>query len=114
MKRKILISIILVLLVFSACDKKLRLHAIENDKILLEQYEISTITTVHQYCDITNKRWNKTERIFEANQGDITSVEIKNDSIILETDLQNNVIYDLAAIKFGYKIILKDSNKSYR
>lgn len=89
-----------------SCTKKLDLKIIEDDVIKIEKYEISEITTIHEFIDITNKRWNKTERICEANQGSIDKIFLRNDSIIIKTTI-NALFYDLSAIKFGHKIILE-------
>ena len=102
---RIAIFSILSLIILS-CTKKLDLRVIENNDIKIEQYEISEITTSHDFIDVTNKRWDKTERIFEANGGSIDSVFIRHDSIIIQTSI-NAFMYDLAALKFGYKIIVK-------
>ena len=86
--------------------KKLNLKTVENKEILVETYNISEITTIHQFIDITNKRWHKVERIFEANDNTVDSIFIKKDSLFLRTTYRNPIVYDLASIKFGYKIIL--------
>jgi len=94
-------------LLFFSCDEKLDIKITENKDVKIERYRISRITSIHNYCDITNKQWNKTERIYEADWGvGKDSLYIKNDSIIIVADTANSVIYDLAAIKFGYKIVL--------
>ncbi|MFN8325752.1 MAG: hypothetical protein U0T80_08360 [Flavobacteriaceae bacterium] len=112
MKLKIYIPLVIILILFSSCDEKLKIKITENKDIKIERYTISTITSGHRFCDITNKRWNKTERIYEADWGAGTdSLYIKNDSILIKADIENAVIYDLAAIKFGYKIVLIDTEK---
>ena len=90
--------------------KKLNLETIENKEIKIEIYDISEITTIHQFVDLTNKRWDKTERIFEANSNTIDKVEIRNDTILLVTKQNEPIIYDLAAIKFGHKILIQRIN----
>lgn len=86
-------------------QKKLDLEVIfENRNIKLERYTISEITSSHEFIDITNKRWNKTERIYEANGGSINYILVRHDSIIIKA--WDKFAYDLAAIKFGYKIVL--------
>jgi hypothetical protein len=86
--------------------KKLNLITLENEKIRVEKYRISEITSVHQFIDITNKRWNKVERILEANDGSIDSVFIKHDTLFIQKSSNQSLIYDLASSKFGYKIIV--------
>jgi hypothetical protein len=115
MKQKNTILIFLALFILSSCDnplgrKKLNLVTIENEEILVEKYRISEITTIHQFIDMTNKRWSKTERILEANEGSIDSVFIKQDTLFLQKTSSEPIIYDLASIKFGYKIILLEPN----
>ena len=100
------ILILLFVLQLIACNRKLDLNVIENKEIKIEYYKISEITTIHDFVDITNKRWNKTERICEANAGSIDSIFIRNDSIILQASI-TALMYDLAALKFGYKIIVE-------
>ncbi|WP_298223872.1 hypothetical protein [Flavobacterium sp.] len=90
----------------------MKVKVTENNDIKIERYTISTITSGHRFCDITNKRWSKTDRIYEADWGaGIDSLYIKNDSIIIMADIENAVIYDLAAKKFGYQIVLIDTHK---
>jgi hypothetical protein len=60
---------------------------------------------------MTNKRWNKVERILEANDGSIDSIFIRQDTLFLQKASNSPVIYDLAAIKFGYKIVVLDPKK---
>ncbi len=83
----------------------------ENEEILIEKYRISEITTIHQFIDITNKRWSKVDRILEANDGSVDSVFIRQDTLFLQKTSNQPTIYDLASIKFGYKIILLEPNK---
>lgn len=96
---------------FTSCEnpfseKKLDLNTIENEEIVVEKYSVSEITTVHQFIDITNKRWDKVERILEANDNSIDSIFIKQDTLFLRKASKEPVIYDLSAIKFGYKVVL--------
>lgn len=93
------------ILPIASCTKKLNLKVIENDVVKIEHYDISEIATMHEFVDITNKRWNRTERICEANSDSIDSLFITGDSIVLKTS-PSALMYDLAALKFGYKIIV--------
>ena len=111
MKQTVSILTWITLFILSACNnplgrKKLNLVIVDNEEILVEKYRISEITTIHQFIDITNKRWSKTERILEANDGSIDTVFIKQDTLFLRTTDKQPIIYDLASIKFGYTIIL--------
>lgn len=111
-KQNIISSILILSFLFVSCFnktlnvKKLNLKVIENQSIKIEQYDISEITTVHEFIDITNKRWNIVERIYEGNTESIDHVFVRNDTIFLTTQYDNPIIYDLSAIKFGYKIEL--------
>lgn len=109
LKTYFIITAFFISLTLTSCLQKLKTRTIENEEIIIEVYEKSTITTVHQYIDIINKRWNKTERILKANQGTIDSVFIHKDTIYLSQIYSSRNIYDLAAIKFGYKIVLIES-----
>ena len=116
MRPKNLILTFLTLFILSSCNnllgrKKLDLEVIENEDILIEKYRISEITTIHQFIDITNKRWNKTERILESNDGSIESVFIKKDTIFLQKLKSEPIIYDLASIKFGYRVVLLEPER---
>lgn len=107
MKSKKLIAACFFLITILACSRKLDLKTIENAEIILENYEISEISTVHEFVDITNKRWNRTERICEANVSSIDTIFIKNDSTIIIKPTATALFYDLAALKFGYRIIVE-------
>ena len=103
------------LIAFTSCDDqlgstKLDLKTIENEEILVENYNISEITTIHQFVDITNKRWSKKERILEANSGSVDSVYIRHDTLYLRKTSSQPTIYDLASIKFGYNVVLIEPN----
>jgi hypothetical protein len=116
MKQTIIVLTYLTHVILISCDnpagrKKLNLTTIENEEILIEKYRISEITTIHQFVDITNKRWNKVERILEANDGSVDSIFIRQDTLYLQKTSKQPVIYDLASIKFGYTIILLEPNK---
>lgn len=100
-------ALTLLCVFFISCEKKkLDLKTIHEEDLLIEQYHISEITTMHQFIDITNKRWDKVERIMEANDHTVDSVILRNDTIYLKLNQKDAIIYDLAAIKFGYKIVL--------
>ena len=104
--------LLLACLTLSSCLKKLDLQIIEDKSIMLERYTTSTITTMHEHIDITNKRWHRTEKIYEGNTGQLINVLLQNDSIILQTYSPTPVIYDLAAIKYGYRIVLQPREKN--
>ena len=111
MKQTISILTLLTAVILTSCEnpvgrKKLDLITVENEQVFVENYRISEITTIHQFIDITNKKWNKVERILEANDGSIDSVFLMHDTLFLLKSSDKPTIYDLASIKFGHKIIL--------
>jgi len=93
-------------LLILSCRNKLDVTIIENNEIKIERYVISEITSMHEFADITNKRWDKTDRLCEANSGSIESIIIRDDSIIIKRSI-NSLFYDLAALKFGYKVVIE-------
>lgn len=101
------IGLLLLITFFTSCiQRKLNLKVIENDEIKIEHYYISEITFIHEFLDLTDKRWDKTERIYKGGTRAIDSVYIRNDTIYLTAKNNNLLIYDLSAIKFGYTIEL--------
>lgn len=103
------LSTLLTFLLLASCNnKRLDLRIIENEEILVEKYTVSEITTSHEFIDVTNKRYGKVERILEANEGSVDSVFIMGDTLFLKMNSKKPLIYDLASIKFGYKVILLD------
>jgi hypothetical protein len=113
MKQTITITVLLYFLTLTSCEdhvekKKLALITIENEEVLVEKYIISELTSLHQFIDLTDKRRNKVERILEANDGTVDSTFIRQDTLYLRLNTKEPTIYDLASIKFGYKIILLD------
>ena len=116
MKQTIMLLIFSTYVLLTSCDnstarKKLDLTTIENADILVEKYRISEITTIHQIIEITHKRWDKGERILEANDGSVDSIFIRQDTLYLQKISKQPIIYDLASIKFGYNIILLEPNE---
>jgi hypothetical protein len=57
-----IITILFFLFLLTNCSvlerKKLNLQIIENEDVKIEWYDISEITTIHEFVDITNKRWH--------------------------------------------------------
>jgi len=90
----------------SVWRKKLNLKTIKNDDILVETYDVSEISTIHQFIDMTNRRWSRVETILEANQSSIDCMFIRGDTLFLQKASSGVVIYDSASTKFGYSIIL--------
>lgn len=112
MKHIITIIVFFFTLTICSCQNdvsknQLNIQIVENENIRIEKYNISEISNIHQFIDLTNKRWNKKERLLEADSDTIDSIYIKNDTIYLVTNEKKPIIYDLAAIKFGYFIKIK-------
>lgn len=111
--RKVLITYLLVAMMILSCSKKkLNTRVVENDEIKLEFYQISEISNIHEYIEITNKRWNKSEKIYEGESGQLVDFMIKHDTIFLDIST-NSIIYDLSAIKFNYKIVLREKKEKH-
>lgn len=110
---KYIITILVFFLSLTICScqndstNKLNLVFIEDENVRIEKYDISEISNIHQFIDLISKRWNKKERLLEADSGTIDSVYLNNDTIYLITKEEKPIIYDLAAIKFGYIIKVK-------
>ena len=81
---KIILRISLIVFLISSCqNKKLHLKVIENKDVKIEIYEISLITSMHQYVDLTDKHWNETTTIYKAEPDQLLDVKMRNDTIFL-------------------------------
>ena len=102
---KITLTILLLLFAVSSCTtEKLDLVKIENDDIIIEKYEISLITSSHDYVDLTDKFSNETTTIYKANSDLLVDVVVQNDTIFLHTKYDDMHYYELVAVKYGYTI----------
>lgn len=106
--------LLMLFLFVTSCTKKLELKVIENEEIKIEYYRVSEISNGCTHIDLTNKRWDTTELILRANSEVIDSVYIKQDSIIITSKYDDPLplIYDLTAIKYGYKIAVKTEKEN--
>jgi hypothetical protein len=86
--------IIMTLLLSSCSRKHLNEKIFTSKDITVSWYQISEITTMHDFVDIT--RWKHTRNIMEANTGLIHDIIISGDTIILKAD-DNSAIYSLSA-----------------
>ena len=104
---KIILKISFLLFLCSSCEtKKLNLKTIENKDVKIEIYDISLITSAHQYVDLTDKYFNETTTIYKANTDELTDVKMRNDTIFLHTKTDDMHFYELVAVKYDYTIIV--------
>jgi hypothetical protein len=82
----------------SCKDKPLDPKTFNSRDIKATWYKISRITTTHDYVDV--ERWGKKTKIMEANTGGIYDVQIKGDTIIIQTT-RELLVYDLVAKTLG-------------
>lgn len=75
-------------------DKHLDEKVFKAGDIIVKWYQISEITSVHDFIDI--ERWGWTKTIMKANTNGIHDILIKGDTITIQT-MPNLVVYDLTA-----------------
>jgi hypothetical protein len=103
---KFLFTILFLLLLASCSEKHLNEKTFRNGDITVKWYNISTITTMHDYVDIEHS--GHTETIMEANTGGIYDILIKGDTITIQV-MSDLVVYNLAAKALGYNTKLDTS-----
>jgi hypothetical protein len=102
---KKILKISLLIFLCSSCEtKKLHLKTIENKDVKIEIYDISLITSGHQYVDLTDKYNDETTTIYKADTDQLTDVKMKNDTIFLYTKFDDMYFYELVAVKYDYTI----------
>ena len=84
-----------------ACDKKLHEKIITGKNIKVSWYTISSITTVHEYADVSQE--GETQNIIRANSESIETIQIINDTIFIKKKLPN-LFYTSKDSVFNYKI----------
>lgn len=86
----------LVLLSCSAvtADKHLNERTFKTGDITVKWYQISEITSIHDFVDIERFGWTKT--IMKANTDGICNILINGDTVIIQAQ-KNSLIYDLTA-----------------
>jgi len=99
---KKIISILPVFLLLSCADKKLIEKKYKLRDIEVTQYAISLITSIHDHLDVT-KDGETIERILKVNSGDIDSVFLVRDTLVVKTK-RWPVIYDKKDKAFNYFI----------
>jgi hypothetical protein len=102
---KIIINISILLFISCGCEtKKFHLKTIENKDVKIEIYDVSLITSGHQYVDLTDKYFNETTTIYKADTDQLTDVKMRNDTIFLYTKYDDMHFYELVAVKYDYTI----------
>jgi hypothetical protein len=90
----------LILLVFFSCsDKKLNERRSTLEDLEISRYEVSLLTSVHDHVDVTKD--GKTEHILKTNTGDIDSIYLLKDTLVIKT-LRRPVVYEKKDKVFGY------------
>ena len=92
---------LLILISLYSCDKKLDEKIIKGKNVEISWYRISTITSVHEYVDVSQK--SKTKQIIYANAGSIDFIDIYNDTIFIKKKFPSYFYTSLDSI-FNYKI----------
>jgi hypothetical protein len=103
----------LVLISFASCllvDKHLHEKIFKGGDITAKWYQISTITNMHDFVDIERYGW--TRRIAKFNTGDIDSVSIKGDTVLIYTE-PHPIVYELMAKILECYIKIDSSFKSH-
>lgn len=102
MKLKKIIPVLLVALVSCSDDfKKLKERRSTIGDLEINQYEISLITSAHDHVDVTKD--GKTEHIIKVNTGDIDTIFLVRDILIIKT-VRHPVIYEKKNSIFNYLI----------
>lgn len=110
MKNIYLLTIVASLLA-SCEDKHLDVKTFSSRDIKVNWYNISRITTVHDYIDI--ERWGHEKNVMEANTGGIYDILIKGDTIIIQTT-RDLIVYDLSIKTLGCNIKQDSSITTYQ
>lgn len=102
------ITLFSVLFLTSCALPRTKLHEkiFKANDITVSWYQISEITTVHDFVDIT--RWGHTKNIMEANLDIINSILINGDTVIIKVN-RDQTIYSLAARTLGSFVRLDSS-----
>jgi len=102
------VSTVGILLILTGCGrhltserKKLDEKVINSGDISISWYKVSTITTIHEYVDLS--RWKQTKNVLEANGG-VREIQIKGDTIIISTT-PTIQLYELVSKTLGCTIV---------
>lgn len=93
---------LLLLISFASCDKRLNEVTVKNNDIEVTKYEISEISTVHDFIEV--KKGNSAMKVMEANSNGFADIIISHDTIVIQ--YLPNVVYYIADKAFDYKIKL--------
>ena len=94
----------------SCDDKKLFQKKNSLGDIEVTQYAISLITSTHDHLDVS-KNGEIEERILKVNSGDIDSVFLVKDTLLIKT-VRHPVIYDKKDRAFNYLIKIDSLQKA--
>jgi len=87
--------------------KKLDEKVISSGDISISWYKVSTISSIHEYVDLS--RWKRTKNILETNGG-VREIQIKGDTIIIKTTPTIH-LYEFVSKTLGCTII-QDTSKT--
>ena len=93
---------LLLLFCFVSCDKKLKEVTVKTGGIEVTKYEISEITTSHDFIEV--RKGNSAMIVAETNAHGFTDIIIRHDTIVIQ--YLPTVFYKTVDKAFGYKIIL--------
>ena len=85
----------------SCADKKLNLRKSTIGDLEINRYQISLITSIHDYVDVTKE--GETESIIKTNTGDIDTIFVDQDTIVIKT-VRRPLIYEKKDKIFNYFI----------
>jgi hypothetical protein len=93
---KIAACLLIFCFLIDSCTNRthLREKVIENNGITVRWYQISSITTIHEFVDIQRDGW--THNIMEANDAVIENVVINRDTVIIKAT-PGRPIYSLSS-----------------
>lgn len=90
--------------------KRLDEKIIQGEEIEVHWWATSSISTSHEHVEV-NKQ-GRTRKISELNAGGITSIEIRNDSILIRSG--GGLFYQLDDSVFGYWVVLDTTSSQAR
>jgi hypothetical protein len=102
MKLKKIIPVLLFALASCGDDlKKLNERKSVIGDLEINRYQISLITNIHDHVDVTKD--GKTEHIIKVNTGDIDTIFLVQDTLVIKT-VRHPVIYEKKNTIFNYLI----------
>jgi hypothetical protein len=91
---------ILLQFCFISCDKRLKEFTVKTNDIEVTKYEISQITTAHDFIEV--RKDNSAMTVAETNAYGFADIIIRQDTIIIQ--YLPTVFYRIVDNAFGYKI----------